>query len=138
MTKFPFRVTLLIWLVLSLTAWSALRVWTTLAWKDVLLKYSPQPSPLIITISSAAWLIVGLLSLWGIWQNQAWTSKLLLGATAGYTVWYWGERLIWQSPHPNWLFAVIVNLAIIIFIFFSMGSMTREAYERKIENPTIK
>lgn len=138
MTKLPFRETLLIWLVLIFTAWSALGAWTALAWKDMLSRYSPQPSPLITTISSVTWFFVGLLILWSIWKNKAWASKLLLGAAVGYTLWFWSEQLIWQSPHPNWPFAVIVNLALLIFILFNTRSMTREDHERKIEKPIIK
>lgn len=138
MTKPSFRVTLLIWLVLTFTAWNALRAWTSFAWRNVLSEYSPQPGPTIITVSSMLWLIVGLVLIWSIWQNKAWSSKLFFGAAAGYTVWFWSERLIWQNPHPNWLFAVIVNLAIIIFILFIMKSLMREAYERKNENPKVE
>ncbi len=138
MTKPSFRETLLIWLVLTFTAWNALRAWTSFSWRNVLSEYSPQPGPAIITVSSMIWLIVGLVLIWSIWQNKAWAWKLLFGAAAGYTVWFWSERLIWQNPHPNWLFAVIVNLAIIIFILFIMKSLMREAYERKNENPKVE
>ncbi len=43
MSKPPFRVTLLLWLVLFLTAWNALRLWTALAWHNVLNEFSAQP-----------------------------------------------------------------------------------------------
>ena len=138
MNKLPFRVTLLLWLVFSLTVWNTLRAWTSLAWRDVLIEYSTQPVSAIITISGVIWQIVGILLLWSIWQNKAWATRLLLRAAAGYTVWYWSERLFFQNPHPNWLFAVIVNLAILIFILFTTKSLAREAYERKIENPKIE
>jgi len=76
-----------------------------------------------------------MLLAWSIWQRKAWAGKLLLGASAGYTVWYWGGRFIWQSPHPNWPFAVIVNLVLLGFILFIKKSLSREAYEQKNENP---
>jgi len=60
---------------------------------------------------------------------------MLLGTATSYTVWYWSERLIWQNPHPNWIFAVIVNLVLFGFILFTTKSLLREAYEQKIENP---
>ena len=137
MSKIPFRVTLLLWLVLFLTAWNAVRLWTAIAWRSVLTEYSAQPAPTVTAVSGAFWMVTGLILVWSIWQKKAWTVKLLLGASAGYTVWYWSERLIWQSPHPNWPFAVIVNLVLIIFILFTTRSLTREAHERKIEHPTI-
>jgi multisubunit Na+/H+ antiporter MnhE subunit len=80
-------------------------------------------------------MFAGAFTFWGIWQKKAWTAKLLLGAAAGYTVWYWSERLIWQRPHPNWPFAVIVNLVLLGFILFTTKSLSREAYEQKNENP---
>jgi hypothetical protein len=135
MSKRPFRVTLLASLVLFLTVWNAIRVWTALEWRDVLNEFSSQPASTITAVSGASWTVIGIFVLWSIWQKKAWTAKLLPGAAAGYTVWYWSERLIWQSPHPNWPFAVIVNLALIIFILFCIKSLSQEAYERKIENP---
>ena len=135
MSKQPFRVTLLLWLVLTLTTWNFIRFWTALAWREVLNEFSSQPTSTVITASGAVWMFIGIFILWSIWQRKAWAAKLLLGASAGYTVWYWSERLIWQSPHPNWPFAVIVNLVLLGFIPFAIKSLSREAYEQKNENP---
>jgi hypothetical protein len=137
MNKFPFRVTLLYWLVLTLTAWNGLRLWTALAWQNTLTEFSASPTPVILAISGAFWVVTGIILLWSIWQRKAWAAILLVGVAAGYTVWYWGERLIWQNPQPNWLFAVIVNLALLIFILFTSKLLAREAHERKNENPKI-
>ncbi|MBI5945287.1 MAG: hypothetical protein HY864_13025 [Chloroflexi bacterium] len=135
MKKLPARVTLLLWLVLSLTAWNALSAWTSFAWRNALNEFLSQPSAAITTVSGAIWAVIGMLLAWGIWQRKAWAGKLLLGASAGYTVWYWSGRFIWQSPHPNWLFAVIVNLVLLGFILFIKKSLSREAYEQKNETP---
>jgi hypothetical protein len=125
-------------LVLTLSAWNGLRVWTSLAWENVLVEFSAFP-PSAITISSGAtWMITGIILFWGMWQRKIWAVKLLFGTAAGYSAWYWGERLIWQNPHPNWLFAVIVNLAGIVFVLFNLKSLSREAHERENENPAIK
>ena len=137
MSKPRFRVTLLLCLVLILTAWNAVRLWTAIAWQNVLNEFSTQPVSSITAISGAIWMVAGIILLWSIWQKKAWAANLLLGATAGYTVWYWSERLIWQNPHPNWPFAVIVNLILIVFILFTRKTLTKEAHERKIENPKI-
>jgi hypothetical protein len=138
MNKLPFRVTLLYWLVLTLSAWNGLRLWTALAWQNILTEYSASPPPIIIAISGAVWMVAGIILLWSIWQKKAWAAKLLVGVAAGYSVWHWSERLIWQSPHPNWLFAVIVNLALLVFILFTAKLLTREAHERKNESPKIE
>lgn len=135
MSKHPFRVTLMLCLVLILTAWNAIRLWTAIAWRSTLTEFAARPTATVIAVSGAFWVIIGVILIWSIWQNKAWAAGLLLGASAGYTIWYWSERLIWQSPHPNWLFAVIVNLVLFVFILFTLKSLTREAHERKYENP---
>jgi hypothetical protein len=137
MNKLPFRVTLLLWLVLTLSAWNGLRLWTALTWHNIVDEFSGQPSSAIIAISGAVWMVTGFILIWGIWQNKTWAAKMLLGASAGYTFWYWSERLIWHTPHPNWLFAVIVNLGLLAFILFTTKPLTRETHERKNENPKI-
>src|SRR3990172_8559710 len=115
MNKPPFRVTLLLLLVLFLTVWNGLRLWTAIAWHNVLNEFSAQPISTITAVSGAIWMMIGIILLWSIGQKKTWAAKLLLGTSAGYTVWYWSERLIWQNPHPNWPFAVIVNLVVLIF-----------------------
>jgi len=138
MNKLHLRVTLLLWLVLSLVTWNGLRLWTSLAWRGVLNEFSVRPTPLVTAFSGAVWVITGIILIWSILQKKAWAAKLLLGASAGYTVWYWSERFIWQNPHPNWSFAVIVNLGLLAFILFTSKLLVREAYERKNENPKVE
>ena len=136
--KRPFSVTLSMWLVLILAFWNALRAWTALAWQDVLTEFSARMPATLIVFASLFWLMIGIVILLGIWQKKTWSKNLLLGAAAGYTVWYWSERLIWQNPRPNIPFAVIINLACLIVIYFTSKSLSREAYERNIENPAIE
>lgn len=63
---------------------------------------------------------------------------MLLGAAAGYSVWYWIERLFWQHPRPNTIFAVFVQLACFTLIYITLKSLSREAYERNSENPATE
>ncbi len=137
MNRRPFRVTLLYWLVLTLSAWNGLRLWTALAWQDVLTEFSASPPAIVTAISGGVWMVVGITLVWSIWRKKDWSAYLLVGVAAGYSVWYWVERLAWKNPHPNWLFAVIVNLAGIVFILFNARLLSREAHERKIENRTV-
>ncbi|MBI2332577.1 MAG: hypothetical protein HYU84_10540 [Chloroflexi bacterium] len=136
--KRPFLVTLSIWLVLILASWNALQAWTAIAWQDVLTEFSVQMPPTVSAVVGVFWFIIGLILAWGIWQKKVWSMKMLLGAAAGYTVWIWSERLIWQNPRPNVPFAVIANLVCLIVIYFASKSFSREAYERNTENPAIE
>jgi hypothetical protein len=134
----PAIVTLTGWLVLMLASWNALRAWTSLAWSQVLIEFSVRLSPTVSAAVAIFWAIAGLLLAWGIWQNKAWSAKLLPILAAGYTAWYWIERLIWQAPRPNVPFAVMMNLAWLTIIFFATKSLSREAYERNTENQTTE
>lgn len=136
--KHSFSVTLTLWMVLIIILWNIVRTWTTLAWSHVLIEYSAKLAPTFSAIIGATWVIVGCAVYWSIWQEKAWAGKMLLGAAAGYTVWFWSERLFFQNPRPNTIFAVIVNLGLLIIIYFANKSLSREAYERKIEYPGIE
>jgi hypothetical protein len=137
MNRPSFRVTLLTWLVLITSAWNGLRLWTALAWRDALTEFSASPPPIVTAISGGVWMIAGIVLVWGVWQKKDWAANLLVGTASGYSVWYWVERLVWQNPHPNRSFAVIVNLAGVVFILFNARLLSREAHERKIENSKI-
>jgi len=138
MTPRPFRETLSLWLVLFLTAWNAMRLWTSIAWRETLIEFAAKPGPIVSAVSGALWMITGVILSWGMTQGKAWAGKMLIGAAAGYSVWYWIERLVWQAPRANWLFAVIFNLVLLIFIFFTTKSLTRERYGRENKNPTVE
>lgn len=136
--KRPLIVTLVHWLVLIFTAWNLLRTWTSLAWKSTLEEYSVSLSPAANSLIGAFWTVTGLVLVWGIWQKKPWSTKWLIGLAAGYTVWYWSERLIWQNPHPNVTFVIIINIVLLTIVYFASKTLSREAYERNIENPKIE
>jgi hypothetical protein len=131
MLKLPFRVTLLIWLVLTLTAWNILKLWTLLSWRPTLAEFSIQPAPAISSLSSIVWSFLGGLILFGIWQSKTWTGRLLIFTAAGYSAWYWVDRLAWQGPRPNWPFAVLLNLALMLLVISTIKPLERESYDRK-------
>jgi hypothetical protein len=106
----------LVLVVLSLTAWQAIRLQTALAWYDVLGEFAPVPGPLYTALSGAAWLLVGAFVLWCLWQKKPWTAEVLLGAALAYSVWYWVDRLVLQAPHANWPFMLLVNVILLAYV----------------------
>lgn len=132
--KRPFPVTLTRWMVLIMIIWNAIRAWTAFAWSDILKEFFYAPGPIVSGVIGGIWAIIGMVLYWGIWRKKGWDRKLLIGVAAGYTVWYWGERLMWQNPRPNLVFAVIANLVVLIVVIITTKSLSREAYERKSEN----
>ena len=114
--KRPFSVTILLWLVLSLTAWSGLRLYSAIAWWSPLLEFASPPSPWYIAISGGVWLVASIILLWGMWQAKAWIRYALLGCGAGYTVWYWCDRILLQTSNTNWPFALFVTVTLLIIL----------------------
>ena len=134
--KRPFSVTILLWLVLSLTAWSGLRLYSAIQWWNVLLEFASRPGPWYIAISAGTWLIVSITLLWGMWQAKAWARYALLGAGASFTVWYWCDRFLFQMSSANWPFALLATVLLLIILsvcVFVPGTKTffskREAHD---------
>jgi UPF0716 family protein affecting phage T7 exclusion len=134
--KRPFSVTILLWLVLSLTAWSGLRLYSAIKWWSTLSEFASPPGPLYIAVSGGIWLVASILLLWGLWQTKAWVRFALLGAGAAFMVWYWCDRFIFQMSSGNWPFALLVSILLLIVLsvcVFVPGTRTffskREAHD---------
>ena len=132
MTKKPFRVTLLPWLVLLLTSWNALRVWTAFSWRNVLNEF--HGAPIYIGISGLIWTGVGIWLLLSLWLKKPFARTLLIVSAISYSVWIWIERLFLQTARENWPFALVINLVLLSFVLFSSNYWKREAHERKSED----
>ncbi len=134
--KRPLSVTILLWLVLSLTVWSGFRLVTAILWWTTLAEFASSPGPLYIALCAGIWLFVAIILFYGMWQAKAWTRHVLLGAGAGFSTWYWCDRLYLQTPHTNWPFALFVTILLLIVIsicVFVPGTKTflskREAHD---------
>lgn len=114
--KRPFSVTILLWLVLSLTVWSGLRLASAILWWGTLLEFASPPGPLYIALSGAVWLGAGIGLFWGMWQAKPWIQIALLGVAAGLSVWYWCDRLLLQTPRENWPFALLATVLVLIVL----------------------
>lgn len=131
--KRPFSVTILLWLVLSLTVWSGLRLYSALRWWSTLSEFASPPGPFYIALSAGIWLTISVLLLWGMWQARAWIRYALLGAGAALAVWYWADRLLLQRPNENWPFALVATILLLSVLFvcvFAPGTKTFFAKER--------
>ncbi len=136
--KRPFPVTLTVVLVLMLAVWNALRAWTSIRWQETLVEFGSNISPVLSAAFGVLWFVIGIVVLIGIWQRKPWSGKMLIGAAAGYTVWAWSGRFLWQTPRPDIVFTIIINLACLVLIYFTSKLLTREAYERNTENPEVE
>ena len=116
--KRPFGVTLLLWLVLSLTVWGAVRLLATLRWWDVLNEFDARLSPLYLSITGTGWIVAGGVLLWGLFSAKLWASRATLIAISLWLVQYWVERLFFEASRANLPFALIAS-----FLLFAVTWM---------------
>jgi len=136
--KRPFPATLTLWLVLITTTINLIRLWTSISWAQALNEFQVSTDPRFSAFVGGLWATAGLILFWSLWRNKAWAGKMLVITGAGYTIWYWTERIFLPHPRPNLIFAVIVNLALLVLIIITNILLSREAYEQRIENPEIE
>ena len=118
----PFGVTLLLWLVLSLSAWGAVRVLATLRWWSVLSEFGARLSPLFLSISGVAWILVGLVLLWSLFAGKTWARLAIPVAIFLWVMEYWAERLFFESPRANIPFALVASVFLFVVTYLSAAN----------------
>jgi hypothetical protein len=125
--KRPFGVTLLLWLVLSLSAWGAIRLLAALRLWNELNEFEARLSPLYLSVTGAGWLVAGAALLWGLFRGKWWIHRAILASVVLWIVQYWIERLFFESPRANLLFALIFS--ILLFILTLISAFNRKTKE---------
>ena len=130
-TKRPFCLIILMLLALSVSASNGLRLCESVFFWKTLKEYGVYP--LFISISGGVWLIIGLFLVWGLWGGKVWGRIAAICGTAGYTTWYWLDRVILQKPHSNWVFSVVTNIILLVMVLFILFSKrTRRYFKRDV------
>lgn len=117
--KRPFGVTLLLWMVLSLSVWGLLRFFAALDSWDILSQFGASLSPLYLSITGAGWTVAGGVLFWSILSRKRWAYP---AAPKSMVVWlaeYWIERIFFEASRANLPFAILAStflLAIILII----------------------
>ena len=116
-SKLPFRITLLLWLVLIITAWNIIRLITSITWHGILNTYAPRPGPIYIGVTGAIWTLAGLFVLLGFVRGAKWTRMVLVLASLGYAIWDWADKLFIQAQlRANWPFDLLTTIILLGFI----------------------
>lgn len=133
--KRPFSVTLLIWLVLSLSAWGVVRWLAALRWWDVLAEFGARLSPLYLSITGVGWAVLGGVLLWGLFSGKRWTPLAVLISIILWLMEYWVERIFFESPRANLPFALSVSILLLIVALISTRNRrTRKFFIRSEEH----
>lgn len=133
--KRPFGVTLLLWLVLSLSAWGAVRLIAALRFWNMLNEFEARLSPLSLSITGAGWVAVGAVLLWGLSSGKLWTPGAIFASISFWIVQYWIERIFFQAPRANVSFAMIASTLLFILTYISaFNRKTTEFFIRSEEH----
>ncbi|NWG08444.1 MAG: hypothetical protein HXY35_17335 [Chloroflexi bacterium] len=108
--KRPFGVTLLLWMVLSLSVWGAARFVASLRWWGVLSEFEYGLSPVYLSIAGAGWVVAGGVVIWAAMNHRRWAHPALPIFLIGWLFQYWVERLFFQAERSNLPFAVILSV----------------------------
>lgn len=119
-TKRPFGVTLLLWMVLMLSAWGVVRFFAALRWWDVLNEFEAGLSPLYLSITGAGWGVAGSVLFFGIVNSKTWVRPAIVISTLLWLIEYWLERIFFQSPRANLPFALTCSITVIIVTLILM------------------
>jgi len=133
--KRPFGVTLLLWLVLSLSAWGAVRLLAALRSWNELNEFKAHLSPLYLSMTGAGWMVAGAVLLWGLFSGKWWIQRAIPASVILWIVQYWIERVFFESPRANLLFALIFSLLLLIVTLISVfNRKTKEFIIRSEEH----
>ena len=131
----PFGVTLLLWLVLSLSAWGLVRLIAALRWWDVLNEFGARLGPLYLSITGAGWMVVGVMLLWGLFRGRLGTRLAILISVSIWLIQYWIERIFFESARANLVFALIASILLFIVTLISaFNRKTKEFFFRSEEH----
>ena len=131
----PFGVTLLLWMVLSLSAWGLIRLLATLRWWDVLTEFRASLSPLYLSITGAGWAVAGAVLLWSMWIAKPWSRLAIVASILLWLAEYWIERLFFQQPRPNLLFTLAISALLLAVTFAgALNQRTKNFFTKSEEH----
>jgi hypothetical protein len=137
----PFRITLLLGLVLITTALNIVRLFTAIAWKNTLAAYLPPLQVMYIGVTGAVWTLLGISVLWSFWRGGRYTRILVLAVAVLYAGWSWLDRLLSErAAQSNWPFDLVMTVLALGFVGFvvldrhNQPYFGRETHERKRKN----
>lgn len=116
----PASVTLLLWLVLLLSAWGAVRFAAALRWWDVLKEFESSLSALYLSIGGAVWCVAGVVLFWMVARRRPRARSALLASTILWYCQYWVERLFFQATRANSVFVLVVSTFILAVIIVDL------------------
>ena len=136
--KRPFGVTLLLWVVLSLSAWGGIRFMGAIRWWTEMSEFEASLSPVYLSITGAGWALIGAALSWGLVSKAAWSRSGSILFVAAWLVEYWTVRTIFQSSRSNAPFALATSTILLaVTIILALHRSTIDFFiSEEHEHPT--
>jgi len=109
----PLSVTIFAFVVLSLTAWNAVRFFSAITSWSLLAELGAHPGPLYIALTGLAWAVSGAALFRGLWLGRRWARVAGAAYIAVYLVYFWADRLLFRPTEraQNYVFLLLLQLA---------------------------
>lgn len=134
-TQRPFGVTLLLWMVLSLSAWGVIRSFAALRWWDVLYEFNASLSPAYLLITGAVWGTAGIALLWSMWNGRSWSRVAIVISVLLWLAEYWIERVFFQASRANLPFSLILSALLLAVTFaIALNRRTKNFFTKSEEH----
>ena len=117
--KRPFGVTLLLWLVLSLSVWGVVRLLAALRWWDVLNEFGASLGPVYLAITGLGWALAGGVLLWGLFSGKPWARLAIPASIILWLTGYWIERMLFEASRANLPFALTATILLSVVTLVS-------------------
>lgn len=131
--KRPFGVTLVLWMVLSLSVWGLLRLFGALSWWDVLSQFRARLGPLYLSITGAGWALVGAVLVWSILSRRRWARLAIPISIIAWLITYWIERLFFEAPRANLPFTILLSVFILAMTLIVAANRKTKNFFRRSE-----
>lgn len=128
--KRPVSVTILIIVVLLTGGLHLLRFIQSIKNWEFLEQLLPF-SPLYFILSGLVWIFLCLIILFGITKRKSWTILVLIGAAAGYSIYFWVDRFLLadlKGRISNDIFTLILNIILLGILLFIISRSTVRDY----------
>lgn len=129
-------------MVLTLSAWGAVRFVAALRWWDVLAEFGSSLSPLYLSVTGAGWVVAGGVLFFSIFCGREWARLGAVGFVLLWLIEYWVERVFFQTPRANLPFALTFSILTVIITWilaFLPGTKSffakSEEHEQPVEKP---
>jgi membrane associated rhomboid family serine protease len=119
----PINVTLLIFIVLIITASNLTRLARTASQWDFVSELV-YIKPIYLVLSGLVWGLLGVCVVRGLWRPERWSISLAKIGAIAYTAYLWIDRIFigtYRASSKDNLFAFVFSVIILIWIFWTFS-----------------